>query len=228
MRERAFTLIELLAVIAIVGVLAALLFPAISGVRERANRAACIGNLRQVWATMLVFASDNNGAVPLGYRGGREQWNTMVYSATVNKFVIFGKLFTSNLITEPRVLYCPSETASSQSFNTPDNPWPPGANGLNVQSGYAANPLVDWGGNDYPATWPLLQTLGRIAVLADGAGLPERVDSRHRDGINMLRADGSAAWVARTLFNTPLQNCSGISAANNAYLDQIWSILNNQ
>jgi len=58
-KKRAFTLIELLTVIAIIGILAAILIPVVGKVRESGRRAACISNLRQIGLAVQMQASEN-------------------------------------------------------------------------------------------------------------------------------------------------------------------------
>ncbi len=57
----AFTLIELLTVIAIIGILAAIIIPTVGNVRKSAKSAQAISNVKQVGLANLLFAQENKG-----------------------------------------------------------------------------------------------------------------------------------------------------------------------
>ncbi|MBC8011080.1 MAG: prepilin-type N-terminal cleavage/methylation domain-containing protein [Burkholderiales bacterium] len=60
-RLHAFTLIELLTVIAIIGILAAIIIPTVGKVRQTARGAQCQSNLRQLAQAMILHAGENKG-----------------------------------------------------------------------------------------------------------------------------------------------------------------------
>ncbi len=63
-RERAFTLVEMLVVIAIIAVLAAFIIPAITGAIAKGRQSACISNMRQIGAALILYTNENNGDFP--------------------------------------------------------------------------------------------------------------------------------------------------------------------
>jgi prepilin-type N-terminal cleavage/methylation domain-containing protein len=87
MRRKGFSLVELLVVMAIITLLAAFILPGLARAREYAYFTACKSNLRQVGIGFLLYAGNNKGKLPEGYRwctgtavhyrkfGGNNIWN---------------------------------------------------------------------------------------------------------------------------------------------------------
>jgi len=70
---RAFTLIELLVVIVVIASLLAFLIPAMNAARERAQRAVCLSNLRQLTIAWIAYADDHNGKLVSGDAFGKRE-----------------------------------------------------------------------------------------------------------------------------------------------------------
>jgi prepilin-type N-terminal cleavage/methylation domain-containing protein len=77
-RSHAFTLVELLVVIAVIGILAALLFPVLSAAKAKARRTTCLNNLRQINLGMRMYCDDSSDASPStgGARFGTQAWSS--------------------------------------------------------------------------------------------------------------------------------------------------------
>lgn len=70
--RRAFTLVELLIVIAVLAILAALLFPVFASARQKARQTTCTSNLRQIGMAIAIYRQDWGHYVPVMV--GRRFW----------------------------------------------------------------------------------------------------------------------------------------------------------
>ncbi|MCE9612265.1 MAG: type II secretion system GspH family protein [Chthoniobacter sp.] len=79
-RHRGFTLMELLVVISIIAVLAAILMPVFGKMKRHANQTAGLSNMRQVAAAMLSYASEHDYELPGRESGasGQDRWPKLI------------------------------------------------------------------------------------------------------------------------------------------------------
>lgn len=103
---KAFTLLELLLVIALIGILAALLLPALAKGKSMARRMQCSSNLQHISRAVLMYADDHQGRLPGRSSSvpGISGWHT--YKSLVKNYV--GSGGQSNL--QDRVFACPVDT----------------------------------------------------------------------------------------------------------------------
>ena len=89
----AFTLVELLVVISIIGLLAGLAVPAINGGLKSAKAGACLSNLHQIGVATMAYAADNSFKLPDAGSGTSDMWATklatFISTGTKSKKSIF-------------------------------------------------------------------------------------------------------------------------------------------
>lgn len=72
--RRAFTVVELLVVIGIIGVLVSILLPAISKTREQARSVVCQSSIRQIGHSVFLYVAENKGVLPDPYNSVARPW----------------------------------------------------------------------------------------------------------------------------------------------------------
>jgi len=114
----AFTLIELLIVIAIIAILASFALPAFLGVQERAKQTKDLSNGKQIALALRQFALDNNGTFP------NRKYGTGTPTSDYPSSTILGNGDSSN---DAFRWLIPTYIATEQIFLVPGSAWSPAA-----------------------------------------------------------------------------------------------------
>lgn len=127
---RAFTLVELLTVLAIIACLVSLLMPTLAEVRQKAETLKCISNLKQIGVSLLLNANDHNQRMPV-----IEPWPSQpVYAPSDGAQTMLQALSPYGVT--PAVLQCPADVRGPNFFAKEGSSyqWFPMANGQSTQA----------------------------------------------------------------------------------------------
>jgi prepilin-type N-terminal cleavage/methylation domain-containing protein/prepilin-type processing-associated H-X9-DG protein len=118
-RKRGFTLIELLVIIAIISILAAILFPVFARARENARRASCISNLKQMGLGVMMYVQDYDGHFPYSQMTmasmGLTSSQVPGYADFVGSSVVWEEQ-TYPYVKSTQIYYCPSRPFTGGGF----------------------------------------------------------------------------------------------------------------
>ena len=137
----AFTLTELLVVMGVGAMLAAVLLSASFTTQERVLRAECVSNLKQIGSAALVYAGENDdflpivswkGAPPAGSGLPWQTYEACRMAGVPSRTIVegpygLGLLFFGKEVADPKAFYCPSIKSGNFAYSTyaePSWPWP--------------------------------------------------------------------------------------------------------
>ncbi len=215
--QRAFTLTELLVVIAIIAILAAMLLPAVSKSKGKAQRVACISNIKQVGTGVILWAHDQDGKFPFlvePTNGG---------SRTLDQAWQHFAVLSNELVT-PKVLICQSDKErqpadsflGANGFSTLKNTALSYAIGTEASEGNSSMHLVvdrNINGRDGKSC-SAAGIVGTSTTLNPFNGGTGWTTATHPNEGNMALADGSAHLLTQFKLLEHLQNTGDTNYSN--------------
>lgn len=223
-RKKGFTLIELLVVVAIITMLAAILFPVFARARENARRTSCLSNVKQMGLALMQYAQDNDEGLPNTYiegsapypdgtiwNSGFWYWGQILYPYHKSRQVFFCPSSPSPDRTDPRrgnygasetVLPLPGTAASNMPLKL--------SAFVSAASIYVMLDASDTRIHPYRVLTASgsLYVPGRgdagadCSTVAIDAGQKDCQSGRHFNGVNVGFADGHAKWLKTSVLRS--------------------------
>lgn len=229
-RDKGFTLLELLIVIAIIALLAAILFPVFARARENARRSSCQSNLKQIGLGVIQYLQDNDGRfsnVDVAYYAPYPDWlgdeTKQCYSGGNCQYR--WQEFLRPYVKSMEIMLCPSRRGNSvHRANYGANHAVVNTARHEAQLAMPAATLValDWStfqarpdllAQDYWRYLPGVETVSP-SLTCDANAPGDCRSGRHFDGVNTLYADGHVKWLSAKTVYQQGRNCNGISSTS--------------
>jgi prepilin-type N-terminal cleavage/methylation domain-containing protein/prepilin-type processing-associated H-X9-DG protein len=209
-RGNGFTLIELLVVVAIISLLAAILFPVFARARENARRTSCLSNLKQLGLGMMMYVQDYDGRFPQSITGTYHDKTTYISGTAACTGKPCGHFHIADgynsagyyvswmdliypYVKDINLFYCPSQ---------PDDNVTSYGYSSNIHNVYSTGPIAE-SQISYPSETVMLiddhSVYSAYSTAADQFK-PWTGDTKyapHLEGFNVAFTDGHAKWFSQ-------------------------------
>ena len=115
--SRGFTLTELLVVICLIAMVAALLLPALAAAKRKHATIGCANNLKQIGLAFRIWEGDNGDKFQMQYAATNEALMKLVSDG--NAYILWQT--RSNELITPRILVCPEDKQRSEAYSFTQN-----------------------------------------------------------------------------------------------------------
>ena len=214
----AFTLVELLVVISIIGLLAGLAVPAVNSGLKSAKAGACLSNLHQIGVATTAYAADNNFKLPDAGSGTTDMW-----AAKIATFMGGDTKKKNNVFVCPGALKSVSEATGANiaiTYGVHGGLMPKGGTASNITCVIRQSEVIlaadvcqdpgNKGWSPYCIENPSIvvsQSGGRSGSLDMSVAIPTTTDAdsgnnawmryRHSGKVNVVMFDGHAEAIAK-------------------------------